>query len=324
MRMRTGPTKYKCLLAIIFLTQWLINCSFMPDELEAFFKLPLPQVERGRYQHGANDIAYVRTGNSMGVPVVFVHGSPGSWEDWKLILSRSRLKQRFNLIAVNRPGWDERSPAVAVVPELSRQSEMLRTALDLGKAEQKVILVGHSLGGALVLQMAVDYPDRVAAVILLAPSLDPDLDAVRWFNKLADYKLIRFFLPRMLAKSNDEIMALPQALRSLGQQMAAVDQPVILVQGDKDRLVDPGNAVYARKKLINAQYHEVILPNFGHLIPHLRPAEVVLAIEEAADMIDKSSQPTEAAAVPQQDKKAQPDNRYRTSTACLDNHRQRR
>jgi pimeloyl-ACP methyl ester carboxylesterase len=76
--------------------------------------------------------------------------------------------------------------------------------------------------------------------------------------------------------------------------------PVVLVQGDKDELVDPGNAAYAKKKLIHARFHEVILPNFGHLIPHMRPAEVVLAIEEAASMIDGSTRPIDAAALPKQ------------------------
>jgi len=286
MRILPGPLEYKRALAIIFSTLWLVHCSFMPDELKEFFALPLPEVESGSYLHDTYRISYVRTGNPMGMPVVFVHGSPGSWEDWKLVLTRSRLKARFNLIAVNRPGWDKNLPETPVVPELSAEADMLRKALDLGRAGRKVILVGHSLGGPLALQMAVDYPDKVAAVVLLAPSLDPDLDAVLWYNKLADYKLVRFFLPRMLAKSNDEIMALPKALRTLGQEMAAIDKPVILVQGDKDRLVDPGNATYARKKLVNARFHETVLPNFGHLIPHLRPAEVVLAIEDAADLVD--------------------------------------
>jgi hypothetical protein len=52
--------------------------------------------------------------------------------------------------------------------------------------------------------------------------------------------------------------------------------------------------------LIHARFHEVILPNFGHLIPHMRPAEVVLAIEEAAGMVDGSPRPIDAAALPKQ------------------------
>ncbi len=289
MRIEAGRSRYKLFLAIIASTFLLMHCSLMPDELEEFFKLPLPEVERGSYDGEAGPVSYVRAGNPVGTPVVFVHGSPGSWEDWKLVLSRSRLKKRFNLIAVDRPGWGDRPATTQVVPELSAQAAILGRILDVGKDGRKVILVGHSLGGPIVLQMAVDYPDRIAAIVLLAPSLDPDLDAVLWYNKLADYKLIRYFLPQMLAKANDEIMALPHGLRSLGRGLASIHQPVVLVQGMKDHLVDPGNAAYARRKLIQARYHEVILPNFGHLIPHLRPAEVVLAIEEAAGLLEPSS-----------------------------------
>ncbi len=290
-------SKYKLALAVLLAAVWLAHCSLMPDGLEAFFELPLPEVERGSYSHDAGKVSYVRTGNPHGQPVVFVHGSPGSWEDWKLVISRPRLKARFNLIAVNRPGWDDRVTSTPIVPELSDQAEMMRKALDLGAGNKKAILVGHSLGGPIVLQMAVDYPDKVAAVVLLAPSLDPDLDAVLWYNKLADYKVIKFFLPEMLAKSNDEIMALPQSLRSLSTKLASIEKPVITVQGKKDRLVHPGNAAYAKEKLVKAKYREVLLPNFGHLIPHLRPAEVVLAVEEAAKMIDTSQHPVEAASL---------------------------
>jgi len=156
--------------------------------------------------------------------------------------------------------------------------------LDVGGKEKKVILVGHSLGGPIVLQMAVDEPEKIAAVVLLAPILDPDRDAVRWYNKLADYKAVKLFLPEKLARANDEIMALPDALRRLGKDLAALKMPIILLQGQKDKLVDPRNAAYARRKLTNADFREVILPNFGHLIPHLRPAEVVIAIEDAAQL----------------------------------------
>ena len=109
-----------------------------------------------------------------------------------------------------------------------------------------------------------------------------------WYNRLADYKLVKILLPKKLAKANDEIMALPEALRKLGADLSSLKMPVVLVQGLKDELVHPDNAKYARAKLTNAQYHEIILPNFGHLIPQLRPAEVVLAIEQASQMVDNT------------------------------------
>ena len=150
-----------------------------------------------------------------------------------------------------------------------------------------MILVGHSLGGPIALRMAVDFPDRVAGIVLLAPSLDPELDAVRWYNRLADYLLVKFILPDMLNRSNAEILALPKELRMLADMMDTIRIPVVAVHGLTDELVDPGNTDFARKKMPHAIYRETLLPNFGHLIPQLRPAEVVLALEAAADLIEK-------------------------------------
>ena len=67
------------------------RCSFMPDELEAFFDLPLPAgIEWGSYTVDGATVSYVQSGNPVGMPVVLVHGSPGSWEDWKLVIARPR------------------------------------------------------------------------------------------------------------------------------------------------------------------------------------------------------------------------------------------
>ena len=257
----------------------------MPDELEAFFNLPLPPVRQGVSASNGYLVSYVQTGNPEGGAVLLLHGSPGSWEDWKLVIDRPRLKKRFNLVAVDRPGWGRTAGDSLTVAALSKQSELLWPLLEEIAKTGKVIVVGHSLGGPIALRVAVDYPRSVAAVVLLAPSLDPDLDAVRWFNRLADLALVRFFLPEMLQKANEEIMALPQELGRLALKMVDIRVPVVMVHGLNDELVDPGNTAYARPKMKNAIYRETLLPNFGHLIPHLRPGEVVLAIETATALV---------------------------------------
>lgn len=262
----------------------LVQCSFMPEGLEAFYALPLPDVSLRVHMADNARITYAQTGNPRGRPVVFVHGSPGSWEDWKLVMSRPRMQYRFNMLAADRPGWSRDEEPSDVVPELTQQSRLLRSILDVVDPKEKVILVGHSLGGPIIVRMALDYPEKVAAIVLLAPSLDPELDAVRWYNRLADYVLVQFFLPEMLVRSNAEILALPQGLRELAAKLGMIKIPVVAVHGLKDELVDPGNSDFARSKLTNAVYDETLLPNFGHLIPQLRPAEVVLAIETAADL----------------------------------------
>lgn len=260
-----------------------IQCSFMPKELKAFFKLPLPEVEPLVYEAGDVKIRAVRSGNANGMPVVFVHGTPGSWEDWKLVVTRPELQRRFNLVAVDRPGWGKESMSSTDARKLSQQSRLLATVLDAVSQGGKVILVGHSFGGPVVVQMALDYPDKVAAIILLAPILDAGLDVVRWYNHVADWALVKWFLPDALDRANDEMLALPPELAAMNRQMATLEVPVWMVQGLDDRLVKPENAVFARKIWESKAYRETLLPNFGHLIPHLRPGEVVLAILAAEE-----------------------------------------
>ena len=191
------------------------------------------------------------------------------------------------MLAVDRPGWSRNQEPSGAVPELAQQSRLLRSILDVANSKEKAILVGHSLGGPIVARMAVDYPGKVAAIVLLAPSLDPELDAVRWYNRLADNVLVQSFLPEMLVRSNTEILALPQELRELVERMGTIRIPVVAVHGLKDELVDPGNTDFARSNLTHAVYDETLLPNCGHLIPQLRTAEVVLAVETAADLMVK-------------------------------------
>lgn len=271
------------LLVVMSISQ--MQCSFMPKKLKAFYKLPLPEVEQLVYEQADVKITAVRAGNSKGLPVVFIHGTPGSWEDWKLVITRPELQNRFNLVAVDRPGWGREPMTPKDAPKLSQQSRLLASVLDAASQGEKVILVGHSYGGPIVVRMAIDYPDKVAAIVLLAPILDAELEVVRWYNYAADWALVRWFLPDVLDRANDEMLALPPELSVLGRQMATLQVPVWLVQGLDDRLVDPENAAFARDKWADKAYRETLLANFGHLIPQLRPAEVVLAILSAEERV---------------------------------------
>jgi len=107
-------------LGLLFL---LAQCSFMPEALEEFFALPPPTgIEWGSYAIDGQTVSYVQSGNPDGMPVVLVYGSPGSWEDWKLVIARPRLTKKFNLIAVNRPGWDTQADPGEVVPDIADQA----------------------------------------------------------------------------------------------------------------------------------------------------------------------------------------------------------
>jgi len=104
-------------------------------------------------------------------PIVLIHGAGVNLEDMRLALGE-RLSARHRVVLVDRGGlgWSKRKTRDGSAPQF--QAAILREVLDqLGIA--RAIIVGHSWGGALATSFALDYPDRTAALILLASPFYP-------------------------------------------------------------------------------------------------------------------------------------------------------
>lgn len=102
-------------------------------------------------------------------PVVFIHGNPGTAQDFAEV--QKRLAPKIRTIALDRPGygWTDR-PREEMAPRA--QARMLHDALkELGVKEP--ILVGFSFGGPVITEWALEYPDEVAALVYLCAVADP-------------------------------------------------------------------------------------------------------------------------------------------------------
>ena len=110
---------------------------------------------------------------SSRIALLFLHGSPGSWSANKFYLNDSSLQQ-YLLLAPDRPGFGA-SDFGEALPSLAGQSHMMQALMDTWPGRQ-FLIVGHSYGCSLAQQLAFDDPDRVAAVVHVAPPLDPDLE----------------------------------------------------------------------------------------------------------------------------------------------------
>ena len=263
------------IVLLLILTFLLAAC--MPKEINETHKMILPGVKRASYPFDGREIAYAIKGDPNGTPVILIHGSPGSWADAKKIMAHESLAD-YCLIAIDRPGWgDSVGP---VEPSIEKSARLLAPALQICRSNRKTILVGHSLGGPIALRMAADYPDRIGGLVLLAASIDPDLRPVRWYNRLADYVIVKALLPGFLTKSNDEIIGLDEELRKLKPVLDKILVPTVVVQGDEDSLVEPANADYARRMMTNSPVTIRWIDNYGHLIPFSRPEAAVAAILE--------------------------------------------
>jgi pimeloyl-ACP methyl ester carboxylesterase len=59
---------------------------------------------------------------------------------------------------------------------------------------------------------------------------------------------------------------------------SAIKCPTIVIQGKKDSLVDPGNADFAKKMLVNAPVEFVLVDNMDHFVPWSNPELIRAAV----------------------------------------------
>lgn len=211
---------------------------------------------------GQQRLHYVQTGNrNAQVRIVFIHGTPGEWKNYSRYLADEKLIDQADLVAVDRIGFGQSSPVVDT--SLVSQAKSL---LPLLETDQKVVLVGHSLGGSLAARMAMDYPDKVDGILLVAASLDPSLEAPRWYNHIIDWPVIRWFAPNKMLKANQEIYSLAAELEKMDKDWPKLQAEVHIIHGKEDNLAYFGNAEYAVQKLAGKAVTLHAVENEGHFI----------------------------------------------------------
>lgn len=126
---------------------------------------------------------YTRQGAGDGPTVLLLHGASTSLMDFAASLTPP-LARHLAVVAFDRPGygWSTRPPGPWVDP--ARQAALVGAALDrLGIGQ--VVVVGHSLGGAVALALALDQPARTDGVVLLGGAAYPWTRGVAWPNHVA-------------------------------------------------------------------------------------------------------------------------------------------
>jgi pimeloyl-ACP methyl ester carboxylesterase len=125
---------------------------------------------------------------AAGPPIVMIHGASSNLESMRLPLGEM-LAGHHRVILIDRPGhgWSTRAHQEDSTPAI--QGRMIAEALEkLGIGP--VVLVVHSWAGVLGAWMALEYPQRVAGLVMLAPVAYPWPGGVGWYNKLITTPLI--------------------------------------------------------------------------------------------------------------------------------------
>jgi len=195
-----------------------------------------------------------------------VHGSPGSWIKFKKFLADKQMLDNFRMIVPDRPGYGFSEPGKGRT--LGDQSLLLHSFLQKICEGEPVMAVGHSYGGSVVTQMAVDDQRRFSKMFLLAPALDPQYEKYDRWRWWLVHTPLRFLMPAVAKASNIEFLHLKKELEELAPKLPLIHTPLYVMHGDKDKNVSIRNVDYIKKNFTGVKDPQItILQGGNHFLP---------------------------------------------------------
>ncbi|MGO9832013.1 MAG: alpha/beta fold hydrolase [Myxococcaceae bacterium] len=262
-------------------------------------------VESSLREVGGHAVHFYRlTGRGTGAPVVLVHGLAGNANGFARMLLG--LASHFSCVyAVDLPG-NGFSPLPESGPlALDEHLEVLH-AFCQQVVGAPALVVGNSLGGALALTLAVQHPEDVCALGLLAPAgarLPPERFAElmgrlevhtardglaftrRLFHRAPVMALL--FAPQMAKVHNTPAVRAIRAGATVEdhlspEELARVEVPTLLLWGGSEKLLPPEMLAYYRQHLPPSARIEVVKA-VGHVPQMERPREMVRRLADFAE-----------------------------------------
>jgi len=258
-----------------------------------------------RIESGAT--AHIRDeGNRTGPPLILLHGAYASvhaWEPWV-----DKLGDKFRLISFDLPGYGLTGATPCGDYSRANMSRTLDQIMRLMKLERAVI-VGHSMGGGVALQYALDHPEKIRGLILIASSgmrrtSDEEVPStfgladISWLQPILRYVTPRFIIESALRDSvadpdnfvtDEQVTRYWELIRMTDSREAILQQqnsrdtvaplesrlgeitiPTLLIWGAQDKLVPLALGTRMNSAIFNSRL--IAYSDIGHLPMEEAPA----------------------------------------------------
>jgi pimeloyl-ACP methyl ester carboxylesterase len=236
------------------------------SETKVFFDTAKTTYADQTFTFNGFKIHYIQTGNKQKPTLFFVHGSPGSWDAYKDYLKDSLLLKKYRLIAIDRPGFGYSDFGSA--EDLQVQALHISRFLKTIDNQKPIVLIGHSMGGPVVVKMATLEPKRYRHLVILAGAIDPKAEKPEIWRYFIMKKPIRYLIPGALRPANDELWWLKSDLIDMKPTLKNIISDITIIHGTKDPLVPYSNMAFMQKEFINAKsIHTIPIENANHFIP---------------------------------------------------------
>ncbi|MCH1432395.1 MAG: alpha/beta hydrolase [Flavobacteriaceae bacterium] len=217
----------------------------------------------------------------------FIHGAPGSSDNFDGYLTDSLLNQHVNLISLDRLGYGYSEFGVAY-PEIEEQAESLLPVLQkYHNPSLPSLLVGWSYGGPIAAAMVLKDPVSCSGVVLLALALDPEAERYFKLGRLAEYRLTRWMVPQTFIVAQKEKRAHVASLKEFEDLWNTIAVPVLMLHGAQDKIVPfAPNAEFATSHFPKALFQLKKILNAGHVFPMQQEQKVISILLKELDRIE--------------------------------------
>ena len=129
---------------------------------------------------------YRETGPQSGPVTLVLHGAASNLEEPHAAMGETFARER--VIWLDRPGlgWSQRPRGTWSPKQEAALIAAFLDALDIRSA----VVIGHSWGGAIAMRLAIEHPERVDGLVLLAPALSAWIGRAAWFNSASFWPIL--------------------------------------------------------------------------------------------------------------------------------------
>ncbi len=213
---------------------------------------------------GGVRIHYQEAGDESAPPIILIHGFISSNLVWNEVILPLAQKG-FRVIAPDLPGYGYSDKPADGRYTIDSQAYAVSGLMDRLGIESATI-VGASYGGAVAATMALDYPERVANLVLVG-AVTNDQPKKKLLLRLAGVPLL-----------GDIATPLFLGSRWISREASLIRQPTLLVWGEEDTHIPVSDAFRLRDAIPNSRL--IVFRRCGHLPPTESPEKFVEAVAD--------------------------------------------